>query len=95
MEPQPNDPRLQEVHAAILAGQKIEAIKLWRELTGAGLAEAKETIERLTAEARAKTPEKFTAPAPASLPKGCAIIMVLIAIAIAVGILAVALLGGR
>ena len=92
MEPQPNDPRLQEVHAAILAGQKIQAIKLWRELTGAGLAEAKATIERLTAEAQAKTPEKFTTPAPASLPKGCAIIMILIGIA--VGILAVALLGG-
>ncbi|MST00822.1 MAG: hypothetical protein EXS29_05880 [Pedosphaera sp.] len=68
MEPQPNDPRLQEIHAAILAGQKIQAIKLWRELTGAGLAEAKESIERITEEARAKNPKEF---AQQPQPKGC------------------------
>ena len=89
MEPQPSDPRLQEIHDAILAGQKIQAIKLWRELTGSGLAEAKQAIERLTDEARAKTPEKF-ANTPDTLPKGCTI-----AILIAVGILRVALLDAR
>ncbi len=95
MAPQPNDPKLQEIHDAILTGQKIQAIKLWRELTGSGLAEAKTAIERLTAEAQAKNPEKFTAPLAASLPKGCTAIIVAIAILTAIGILLAALLGGR
>ena len=42
-------------------GRKIEAIKLLRETTGVGLAEAKEQIERLTAEAAGQ-------PAPAERP---------------------------
>ena len=37
-------------------GRKIEAIKLLREATGVGLAEAKEEIERLSAEAAGQTP---------------------------------------
>jgi ribosomal protein L7/L12 len=40
---------LQAIRDAIFAGRKIEAIKQWRELTSSGLAEAKETIERLAA----------------------------------------------
>jgi ribosomal protein L7/L12 len=40
------DPRLITM---IQAGQKIEAIKLYRELTGVGLAEAKDAVERLEA----------------------------------------------
>ncbi len=68
MEPPPSDPRLKEIHDAILAGQKIQAIKLWRELTDSGLAEAKQAIERLTDEVRAKNPEKFSQQPP---PQGC------------------------
>lgn len=37
-----NNPQLQE---ALRRGNKIEAIKIYRELTGVGLAEAKEAIE--------------------------------------------------
>jgi ribosomal protein L7/L12 len=40
------DPRLIEL---IQTGKKIEAIKLYRELTRAGLAEAKDAVERLEA----------------------------------------------
>ncbi|SDY10472.1 Ribosomal protein L7/L12 C-terminal domain-containing protein [Amycolatopsis xylanica] len=36
-----------EVHAYLLKGQKIQAIKAYRERTGAGLKEAKEAVERL------------------------------------------------
>jgi ribosomal protein L7/L12 len=36
-----------EAEALIRAGRKIEAIKLYRELTGAGLAEAKAAVEKL------------------------------------------------
>ena len=38
-----NNPQIQE---ALRRGNKIEAIKIYRELTGVGLAEAKEAIER-------------------------------------------------
>ena len=37
----------QEAEALVKVGRKIEAIKLYREMTGAGLAEAKAAIERL------------------------------------------------
>jgi ribosomal protein L7/L12 len=38
---------LAEVHALARQGQKIQAIKLYRELTGAGLKDAKDYIDRL------------------------------------------------
>jgi ribosomal protein L7/L12 len=38
------DPRVLEL---IQAGKKIDAIKLYRELTGVGLAEAKDAVDRL------------------------------------------------
>ena len=38
------DPRLVEL---LQSGKKIEAIKLYRELTGAGLKEAKDAVERI------------------------------------------------
>ncbi|GGR72279.1 ribosomal protein L7/L12 [Nocardioides luteus] len=41
-------PRQDEVVALTRAGKKIEAIKVYREATGAGLAEAKTAVERLT-----------------------------------------------
>jgi ribosomal protein L7/L12 len=37
----------QEVEALMKAGRKIEAIKAYRELTGASLAEAKAAVERM------------------------------------------------
>lgn len=44
-----NDDRMERVHEAILAGRKIEAIKIYREVRGVGLKEAKEAVERLAA----------------------------------------------
>jgi len=38
---------LAEVHTLALQGQKIQAIKLYRELTGAGLKEAKDYVDSL------------------------------------------------
>jgi ribosomal protein L7/L12 len=40
------DPRLIEL---IQQGKEIEAVKLYRELTGAGLAESKDAVDRLSA----------------------------------------------
>jgi ribosomal protein L7/L12 len=38
---------VREAEALVKAGRKIEAIKLYREMTGAGLAEAKAAVENL------------------------------------------------
>ena len=62
---------------AIYARQKIEAIKLVREATNCGLAEAKDFVEKYGAELEAKTPEKFTSPA-AGKAKGCSAVFVML-----------------
>jgi ribosomal protein L7/L12 len=41
-------PRQDEVLALVRSGKKIQAIKVYREATGAGLVEAKDAVERLT-----------------------------------------------
>src|SRR5688572_29254598 len=52
---------LARVKEAIFRGQTIEAIRLYRETTGAGLAEAKTAVEQLEAELRAAEPDGFAA----------------------------------
>jgi ribosomal protein L7/L12 len=42
-----DDPRLDEVLALARDGKKIQAIKVYREVTGVGLKEAKDAVERL------------------------------------------------
>ena len=49
------------IKEAIFRGRKIEAIKLYRQTTEAGLAEAKTAVEKLEAELRSASPERFTA----------------------------------
>ena len=44
---EPPLPRQDEVVALVRAGKKIEAIKVYREATGVGLAEAKRAVEQL------------------------------------------------
>jgi ribosomal protein L7/L12 len=61
------DQQRQAIEAAIFAGNKIEAIKLYREATGVGLAEAKAAVEATEKNLRERAPEKFTA----SRKKGC------------------------
>ncbi len=46
---------------ALFSGQKILAIKFYREQTGVGLAEAKDAVEKLEADLRVSSPERFTA----------------------------------
>ncbi|MFE7275584.1 ribosomal protein L7/L12 [Streptomyces sp. NPDC057623] len=41
------DPRMGEVVSLVRTGKKIQAIKVYREITGAGLKDAKEAVERL------------------------------------------------
>jgi hypothetical protein len=68
----PGDPpkdAYQQVQAALFAGNKIEAIKVYRGMTGRGLKESKDFVEALEAELRVESPELFTAP-PGG--RGCA-----------------------
>jgi ribosomal protein L7/L12 len=62
-----SDSDVQQIQAAIFAGDKIGAIRLHREASGMGLKESKDFIEALDAELRRTDPTRFTA-APA---KGC------------------------
>ena len=56
-----------QISDALLAGRKIDAIKIYREATGSGLMEAKEFIEKLEDDLREEYPDKFP-----ERGKGCA-----------------------
>jgi ribosomal protein L7/L12 len=74
----------QAIEAAIFAGNKIEAIKLYRKASGAGLAKAKQAVEAMETELRAQHPEKFTA----ARKSGCVGVVALVALAFSVTVLA-------
>ncbi|MFJ8537128.1 ribosomal protein L7/L12 [Streptomyces sp. NPDC093591] len=44
---QDDEPRMDEVLVLLRNGKKIEAIKVYREITGAGLKEAKDAVDRM------------------------------------------------
>jgi hypothetical protein len=58
---------------ALYGGRKIEAIRQLRQVSGLGLKEAKEMIERLEADLRAAHPERF--PPPSQKGIGCALLL--------------------
>jgi ribosomal protein L7/L12 len=74
-----NDPisedKLAAVKQLLFQGRKIEAIKLHRESTGAGLAESKTAVDALEKELREKSPENF---APTTDRRGCLGLVVLL-----------------
>ena len=67
------DDKLEPIKLALFQGRKIEAIKLCRKGAETGLKEAKEAVDKLEAELRAASPEKFAAPTGG---KGCLGVMV-------------------
>ena len=69
---------IEELTEALLQGRKIEAIKLYRERTGCGLAEAKEEVETLAADLKARHPDQF----PDRPKRGCAGVLMQIALAL-------------
>jgi hypothetical protein len=77
------DQQRQAIEAAIFAGKKIEAIKLYREASGAGLAEAKQAVEAMEASLRQQHPDKFTA----SRRGGCLGAVVALAVLLGVAVL--------
>jgi ribosomal protein L7/L12 len=56
-------PDLTAVRQLLGAGRKIEAIKVYRQLTGVGLRKAKETVERLAAAGQLAAPTQGPDPA--------------------------------
>lgn len=63
----------------LFAGQKIEAIKRYREITGQGLKESKDMVEAMEADLRKRAPGKFSA--PAVVAKGCLGMLAVLAVA--------------
>ena len=55
--------RGREIDDFLFAGQKIQAIKVYREGTNVGLAEAKAAVEAREAQLRQQMPMKFRGPA--------------------------------
>ena len=68
----------QQIGTCLFAGRKIEAIKIYRTHTGSDLVTAKNAVEALEAELRAREPGRFVA-APAQAGKGCAVILAVLA----------------
>ncbi|MFL6110155.1 MAG: ribosomal protein L7/L12 [Catenulispora sp.] len=68
------------IHAEIFRGRKIQAIKLYREATGADLKTAKDAVESTESDLRARHPDRFTAP-PSS--GGCLTMLLLAPLALA------------
>lgn len=58
----------EQIKEALFNGRKIDAIKMYRQVSRDGLKESKDFIEALEAELRDSSPEKFTVP-PGK--KGC------------------------
>jgi hypothetical protein len=52
---------LSQIKEAVVRGRKIEAIRMYREFTGAGLAEAKNAVEQLEEKWRVAEPDAFAA----------------------------------
>lgn len=80
-----SDSQHQAIMSALFEGRKIEAIKLYREATGVGLAEAKSFVEGLEARLREENPGKFSV---GSGKSGCGF-MVLVLLLSPAGLLAI------
>jgi len=55
----PEHERKQEFLDALASGQKIQAIKIYREMTGCDLRDAKDATEQIAADLAEKYPEQF------------------------------------
>ena len=77
-----SESQLAEIKSMVFAGNKIAAIKLYRQHTSLGLAESKTAIDQMEVELRVSSPEQFAKPAN----KGClGMVMIGAGIAGAVG----------
>ena len=65
---------VEQITQAILSGNKIEAIKLYREQNNVGLKEAKDAVDKMEAELRSASPDKFSV----TKASGCLGVMTLV-----------------
>ncbi len=72
----PTDEQWSQIESHLYAGQKIAAIKVFREATGSGLKEAKDALDQHEHALRESHPERFTAPAKS----GCGASVILFAL---------------
>lgn len=69
----------QQIEAFVFAGQKIQAIKLYRQYTDEGLKESKDFVDTLETELRTREPGRFTALAS---NQGCLVSITLVLVRI-------------
>ena len=74
--PDLTDDQWSQVEAHLYDGRKIEAIKVYREATGAGLKESKDILDQHEAELRGQFPERFKTTGKA----GCGTAVMLLAV---------------
>ncbi len=59
MDPNLTDEQWEQIDVELYAGKKIEAIKLFREYSSAGLKEAKDVLDDYERQLRAQYPDRF------------------------------------
>ena len=79
----------QAINAEIFGGQKISAIKLYREATGAGLKEAKDAVEEIEKDLRQREPNRFAKPAGKS---GCMSVVAVVALLVSAALVTIYIL---
>ena len=84
--PIPED-KLSAIKEMLFQGRKIEAIKIFRKSSGAGLAEAKDAVEQLEKQLRETEPAKFT---PSTERRGCLGVVIFLCVIMAIVILRLA-----
>ena len=84
MTPQLTPEQRESIATALYQGQKIAAIKQLRELSGLGLKESKDIIDRLEEDLRQAHPERFTAPAKGRIGVGAIVLFLLVDAAIVI-----------
>lgn len=72
-----------EINEALFRGEKIQAIRLYRQATGTGLADAKAAIERIETELRIQSPGNYQHAPSAPVPTGIGCMMLVMAVIVA------------
>jgi hypothetical protein len=76
MAEQPTQEQIEQIGSALASGRKIEAIKIYREVTGKGLKESKAFIDALIPKLKEQNPETY-GKLSASRSAGCASVILL------------------
>ena len=76
------DPTEDAVLDAIFQGKKLDAVKAYKNMTGASLLDSKTFVEELTSELKQESPELFNTPNAESNGGGCASVLLLALIAV-------------